>query len=53
VAHPERLAQRLKGIPVGRLGTVQDMAGACLFLASPLASYIQGQTIRVDGGRTL
>jgi 3-oxoacyl-[acyl-carrier protein] reductase len=53
VAHPERLAQRLKGIPVGRLGTVQDMAGACLFLASPLASYIQGQTLRVDGGRTL
>lgn len=52
-AHPERLAQRLKGIPAGRLGTPQDMAGACLFLASPLAAYIQGQTLRVDGGRTL
>jgi 3-oxoacyl-[acyl-carrier protein] reductase len=53
IAHPERLAQRLKGIPAGRLGTPQDMAGACLFLASPLAAYMQGQTLRVDGGRTL
>jgi 3-oxoacyl-[acyl-carrier protein] reductase len=29
------------------------MAGAALFLASPLADYIVGQTIRVDGGMTL
>lgn len=51
--NPERLERRLKGIPAGRLGTPEDMAGACLFLASPLASYIYGQTIVVDGGRML
>ena len=50
---PERLKERLDGIPAGRLGTPEDMAGACLFLASPLASYIVGQTLVVDGGRTL
>lgn len=53
VNNPERLRERLEGIPVGRLGTPEDMAGACLFLASPLASYIAGQTIVVDGGRML
>lgn len=49
----ERLRERLDGIPAGRLGTPGDMAGACLYLASPLASYVCGQTIAVDGGRTL
>lgn len=50
---PERLAERLAGIPAGRLGRVEDMAGAALFLASPLADYIYGQTLVVDGGRML
>ena len=50
---PSRLKERVDGIPAGRLGTPADMAGACLFLASPLASYIIGQTIAVDGGRML
>lgn len=52
-ANPKRLAERLEGIPAGRLGSVEDMAGAALFLASPLASYIYGQTLVVDGGRML
>ncbi len=51
--HPERLAGALASIPLGRLGTPDDMAGAALFLASPLAAYITGQTIIVDGGLTL
>ena len=51
--NPKRKAERLAGIPAGRLGTVEDMAGACLYLASPLASYVMGQTIVVDGGRML
>ena len=49
----ERVAGAVARIPVGRMGTPQDMAGAALFLASPLAEYIVGQTIRVDGGMTL
>jgi 3-oxoacyl-[acyl-carrier protein] reductase len=53
IANEERLRERLDGIPAGRLGTPDDMAGACLFLASPLASYVYGQTLVVDGGRIL
>jgi 3-oxoacyl-[acyl-carrier protein] reductase len=48
-----RLRERLAGIPAGRLGTPEDMAGACLYLASSLASYVMGQTLVVDGGRML
>ncbi|VVM98609.1 Dihydroanticapsin 7-dehydrogenase [Pseudomonas fluorescens] len=40
-------------VPLGRLGTAEDIAGAMLFLASDLAAYITGQTIVVDGGSTL
>jgi 3-oxoacyl-[acyl-carrier protein] reductase len=49
----QRAAGAVARIPAGRMGTPQDMAGAALFLASPLADYIVGQTIRVDGGMTL
>lgn len=42
----EELAQS----PLGRLGTPEDVAGAVVFLASPAASYITGQTLLVDGG---
>jgi 3-oxoacyl-[acyl-carrier protein] reductase len=48
--NPKRLEATLGRIPIKRLGTPDDMAGAALFLASPLASYIVGQTIVVDGG---
>ena len=51
--HPERLAGSIARIPQGRLGTPADMAGAALFLASPLAAYVTGQTLIVDGGLTL
>jgi len=46
----ERLQRALAQIPVQRLGTPAEMAGAVLFLASPLAAYVCGQTLRVDGG---
>ena len=36
--------------PLGRLGAVEDIADACLFLASPLARWITGVTLAVDGG---
>lgn len=40
-------------IPAGRIGEPSDMAGAALFLASPLASYVTGHTLVVDGGLSL
>jgi 3-oxoacyl-[acyl-carrier protein] reductase len=40
-------------IPVGKLGTVEDIGNAALFLATDEARYITGQTIVVDGGQTL
>jgi 3-oxoacyl-[acyl-carrier protein] reductase len=43
----------LATIPVGRFGSPADMASVVLFLASPLASYIVGHTVVVDGGMTL
>jgi 3-oxoacyl-[acyl-carrier protein] reductase len=51
--NPARLAATLQRIPLGRLGTVEEVAGVALFLASALSSYIVGQTIVVDGGRLL
>lgn len=46
----EQKAKMLSGISVGRLGTPEDVAAVAVFLASPGASYISGQLIRVDGG---
>jgi 3-oxoacyl-[acyl-carrier protein] reductase len=39
-----------QGIPLKRGGTAEDVANACLFLASDLSAYITGQTINVCGG---
>jgi 3-oxoacyl-[acyl-carrier protein] reductase len=41
---------RLQHIPLGRLGQVQDIADAVVFLASPQAGYITGTTLHVNGG---
>lgn len=40
-------------IPAGRLGTVEDIGHACLFLATEEAGFITGQTLVVDGGQVL
>jgi NAD(P)-dependent dehydrogenase (short-subunit alcohol dehydrogenase family) len=50
---PDVMADMLKHIPLGRMGTPGEAAAAIVFLASPAASYITGQTIIVDGGWTL
>lgn len=49
----ESLDAVLEKIPVRRLGTVEDVANLTLFLADKDNSYIQGQTILLDGGRTI
>lgn len=41
---------RLNGIPMKRFGTVEEIGYAALFLSSPAASYITGDTLVVDGG---
>lgn len=47
----ENVRQELaKQIPMGKLGTPQDVANAVRFLASPWASYISGQVVHVNGG---
>lgn len=51
-ADPEARRQRIAHVPMGRLGSAEDVADAVMFLASPKASYITGQNIVVDGGIT-
>lgn len=46
-------ARVLNGIPFGRLGTPEEIAEVALFLASPHARWVTGQTIAVDGGQLL
>jgi NAD(P)-dependent dehydrogenase (short-subunit alcohol dehydrogenase family) len=41
------------GVPLGRVGTVDDIAWAAVFLMSPAASFVSGATLVVDGGRWL
>lgn len=49
-AWPDGVKRWQSRVPLGRLGTPEDIADACLFLASPLARWITGITLAVDGG---
>ena len=52
---PDPAAKRAQVIglhPVGRLGTAEEVGSLCAFLCSPLAGYISGNTILIDGGRS-
>ena len=46
-------AQLQQAIPLGRYGTVDDIGQAAVFLSSPLATYITGTCVVVDGGQNL
>lgn len=48
-ANGEKIDARIQRIALGRLGTPEDIANACAFLASDRASYISGQILGVDG----
>jgi NAD(P)-dependent dehydrogenase (short-subunit alcohol dehydrogenase family) len=50
---PERLQALLANLPLGRIGTTQDIVNTCLFLLSDEASWVTGQTWCVDGGAVL
>ncbi len=50
---PPGSAEQLKHIPLGRLGRPEDVADACVFLASDASAYVTGDTIRVMGGRVI
>ena len=54
VVEDDKLRARVEGrIPLGRLGTVEDVAGVVAFLCGPDAAYLTGQDIIVDGGSIL
>ncbi len=47
---PDRRADILKAIPLGRVGKPEDVAAAVVYLAGPDAGYVTGQVVRVNGG---
>jgi NAD(P)-dependent dehydrogenase (short-subunit alcohol dehydrogenase family) len=50
----EALVEYVEGrTPLGRLGEVEDVVGAAIFLASPASDYITGEVIVIDGGTSL
>ena len=46
----EHVKRLVENVPLGRLGRVEDIAQAVLFLCSPGAAYITGATLHVNGG---
>ena len=50
---PEALQLAVDSVPLKTLGTVDNIADACLWLASPMASYVNGVILPVDGGWSL
>jgi len=53
VSTPSWRAAAEAGTPLGRIGTAEEVADVIVFLASPAASYVTGQTIVIDGGSVL
>lgn len=51
---PETVKEKIKGgIPMGRMGTPEEIAGTAVFLSSQEAAYITGQTLHVNGGMAM
>jgi 3-oxoacyl-[acyl-carrier protein] reductase len=47
---PETIEKWVTGIPLGRAGSAAEVASTILFLASPAAAFINGETIEINGG---
>ena len=52
VSDPQFSAWLEKRTPAGRWGNVEELVGACIFLASPASSFVNGHILYVDGGIT-
>jgi gluconate 5-dehydrogenase len=52
-ANPDKRAALVDLISVGRFGTLPEVVDPVLFLCSPHASFITGQVLYIDGGRTI
>jgi NAD(P)-dependent dehydrogenase (short-subunit alcohol dehydrogenase family) len=50
---PENRQKFISNVPMGRIGEVDDVAGACVFMASSEAKFITGVNLEVDGGRCI
>jgi len=53
VLQPEQKDSILSRIPAGRMGSATDIAAAALYLSSPAADYVTGQTLHVNGGMAM
>jgi 3-oxoacyl-[acyl-carrier protein] reductase len=53
LGHPELGPKIVSGIPVGRAATTREIAGPVLFLCTPLAGFISGEVLNVNGGAVL
>ena len=51
--HPDRSKAALAGIPLGRPGHVEEIAGPILFLCTPFAGFTSGEIFNVNGGAVL
>lgn len=50
----EKFRDSIEGsIPLGRIGSPQDIAGTCIYLSSRAGSYVNGATIALDGGAVI
>lgn len=52
LAEPGKRQELTRGIPMGRLGKPEDLVGAAVYLCSEASSFVTGQTLYIDGGRT-
>lgn len=51
IEHPDAFTKVLASIPLGRLGTAEEVAQVCVFLGAPEAGFVNGAAVPVDGGQ--